>query len=445
MHPTPSSRGPVSTRRSFLRGMLAAGTAPMWVPAHVVGAGSQVSPASRISVGVVGVGEQGHSDMLAFLSIREARVTAICDVNQRNLERAKASIAKVYGAPDVKVHQDFRALHADPSIDAVLMALPVHWHALAALDALRNGRHLYHEKPMGLSFAEARRVRALARRSQVVFQFGTQQRSDQKFRWACELARNGRLGRLREIQVSVPGGHAGPKYPEQPVPAHLDWNRWVGPAPETPFHPDKLQRDNHENMARFSLGMISCWGIHHLDIAQWGNGTDATGPTSVEGSGTFPTEGDLDAILGWKVRYEFGNGATPVTFVNDGTKGYEHGVRFIGEEAWVHVKRGAIEASVESLLTEPRNQCGSMPVKLPVSVDHARNFIESVVVKQPAISDIETAVRGDTLCQLAWISVKQGRRLTWDPVAEQFTGNPEANALLQPRPYRGDWALPPEA
>ncbi len=443
MKPHVSTAPTVSgNRRSFLKAALAAAVGPCIVPARVLGRGGEVAPNSKVTLGVIGVGAQGQSDMRAFLAQSEVRVTAVCDVNQQNVQRARATIREVYGVGDVKAHHDFRELNADGSIDAVLMALPVHWHSLAALDAIQRGKHLYHEKPIGLSFEEARRVRAAVRRKGVLFQFGTQQRSDQKFRWACELARNGRLGKIREIQVSVPGGRVGPRFAEQAVPDHVDWNRWVGPAPWTSFHADKLQRDNHENMTRFSLGMISCWGIHHLDIAQWGNAADATGPVSVEGEGEFPKEGDLDAILRWKVRFEYGGDRAPITFVSDGTPGFEHGVRFVGETAWVHVRRGAIQASSEGLLTDPRNQSGTMPVSLPVSVDHGRDLIEAIRKRRPTISDVETAVRGDTLCQLALIAVRIGRRLKWDPEGERFPADDSAQALLRPRPFRGEWQLP---
>jgi predicted dehydrogenase len=279
--------------------MLAAKIAPAFVPARLLRAGQ--APSNRITLGVIGVGAQGLYDMRNFLGYDDVRVTAICDVNRRNIETARGVIAEAYGSRDVKVFSDFRELNADRSIDAVLMALPVHWHSIAAQDVILQGKHIYHEKPMALSFEEARRVRAAVHKTGVVFQFGTQQRSDLYFRWACELALNRRLGKVKEIQVSVPGGKEGPPFPEQPVPAYVDWDRWVGPAPMTAFHEDKLQRDNHENITNFSLGMISCWGIHHLDIAQWGNGADRTGPQFVEGEGAFPREGAFDAILRWKV------------------------------------------------------------------------------------------------------------------------------------------------
>lgn len=430
-----------ATRRSFLKTMLAAGSAPLFVPAHVLGGEGRTPPSNKLTVGVIGAGAQGRGDMINFLAQDDVRVTAVCDVNQRNIAQAREGIAKAYGSPDVKILADFRELNADASIDAVLMALPVHWHSVPSLDAILHGKHIFHEKPMALSFEEARRVRAAVRKKGVVFQFGTQQRSDLKFRWACELAQNGRLGKLREIQVSVPSGKRGPAFPTQAQPDYVDWNRWVGPAPMTPFHEKKLQRDNHENITNFSLGMISCWGIHHLDIAQWGNGTDATGPTSVEGTGEFPADGGFDAIQKWNVRFEFAR-ATPMTFVSDGTPGFGHGVRFIGESGWIHVKRGEIEAANETFLREPQNKYGTMPVKLPVSTNHTRNFLDAIRNGTRAICDIETAVRSDTLCQLALIAVKQGRKLAWDPQAERFGSDEAANAQLQPREFRDGWKLP---
>jgi len=429
------------SRRSLLKGALAAGAAPWFVPAHVLGAAGQTAPSGTLALGVIGVGAQGQYDMRNFLAQQDVRMTAICDVNKRNIASAREHIAKAYGSNDVKVYTDFRELTADASIDAVLMALPVHWHSIPALDAIHNGKHIYHEKPMALSFEEARRVREAVRRKGVVFQFGTQQRSDLKFRWACELALNGRLGKLKEIHVSVPPGKHGELLPEQPVPDYVDWDRWVGPAPKTTFHEKKLERDNHENMTNFSLGMISCWGIHHLDIAQWGNGADATGPSSVEGTGEFPTQGSFDAIERWRVQFEFA-GAAPVTFVNDGTAGFTHGIKFIGETGWVHVDRDSIRAHDEGFLRDPQNKYDTMPVKLPISADHVRNFVDAIKSGTRAICDIETAVRSDTLCQLALIAVKKGHKLRWEPRAERFIDDAAANAMLQPRPFRGPWKLP---
>ena len=427
----------MTRRRSFLAQILAAGTAPYFVPAHVLRA--KTAPSNKITLGVIGAGAQGTVDLRAFLNDENVRVVAVCDVNQQNLDRAKGHVAAAYGSPDLKTFHDFRELNRDPGIDAVLMALPVHWHSIPAADAILNGKHIYHEKPMGLSFEEARTVRAAVRKKGVVFQFGTQQRSDMYFRWASELALNGCLGKIKEIQVGVEGGRQTDVFPEQPVPAHLDWNRWVGPAPMTSYHEKKIQRAYHENITNFSLGMISCWGIHHLDIAQWGNGTDTTGPVSIEGTATYPDGGSCDAVLNWKVRMEYAR-AAPITFATQGDE-IGHGVRFIGEDFWVHVVRGSIKASDDKLLRDPKNHFGDMPVKLPVSKSHTGNFIEAIKKGTRAICDIETSVRSDMLPQLTAMALKARRKLVWDPVQESFASDAEANALLSHRPFRGDWKL----
>lgn len=430
-----------TSRRQFLSSIIAAGAAPLFVPGHVLGLSGQTAPSERINVGVIGVGAQGRSDLGAFLAHKQARVGALCDINKRNLAIARGQIAKAYGKDEVKEYHDFRELNADTGVDAVLMALPFHWHSIPALDAIAHGKHIYHEKPMALSFAEGKRVREAVHKKRIVFQFGTQQRSETKFRWGCELALNGRLGKVKEIRVSAPGGRKCPHFPEQPLPDFVDWNRWVGPAPMSPFHSEKLQRDTHENISNFSLGMIACWGIHHLDIAQWGNGTDDTGPASVQGSGDFPHESGCDAILNWKVRFEFAK-AAPVTFVSDGTPGFDHGIRFLGDSGWVHVRRGSIIASTESLLGDPKNACGTMPIKLTASAEHVGNFLDAIKHQSQTVCGVDTALRSDTLCQLALIAVKAGRKLQWDPQAERFINDDAANSMLEPRAFRGDWKLP---
>ncbi len=428
----------MNTRRSFISQVIASGSAPWFIPAHVLR--SQTAPSNKITLGVIGVGAQGTGDMRAFLNNDGVRVVALCDVNKQHIDRARGFIKEAYKSDDVKVYQDFRELNRDKGIDAVLMALPVHWHSIPAADAILNGKHIYHEKPMGMSFEESKHVRAAVRKTGVVFQFGTQQRSDIYFRWGSELALNGRLGKLKEIQVGVEGGRQTEVFPEQPVPDTLDWDRWMGPAPMTSYHEKKIQRAYHEQITNFSLGMISCWGIHHLDIAQWGNGTDATGPSSVEGTATYPESGSCDAVLNWKVRMEYAK-AAPITFATQGTE-VGHGIRFIGENAWVHIVRGSIKASDDKLLRDPQNHFGDMPIKLPVSKDHFGNFIDAIKTQTRALCDIESSVRSDMLPQLTAMALKAKRKLIWDPAAENFGADTEANALLAHRPFRRDWKLP---
>jgi predicted dehydrogenase len=427
-----------SGRRSFLQSILLTGAAPFFVPARLLRA--ETAPSNKITLGVIGAGSQGRVDMKAFLNHDDVRVVALCDANKHNVDLARAAIRERYGSDDAKVHPDFRDLNRDSSIDAVLMALPVHWHSIPSTDAILQGKHIYHEKPMGMSIEESKHVRAAVQKKGVVFQFGTQQRSDLKFRWASELALNGRLGPLQEIQVGVEGGIQTEVFPEQPLPANVDWDRWVGPAVMTPFHENKLKRKYHENISLFSLGMVSCWGIHHLDIANWGNGTGLTGPTSIEGTGVFPQSGTCDAVLSWNLRYEFAQGA-PITFVNQNDQ-IGHGLRFIGKDAWVHVVRGNITASNETLLRDPENKYGTMSVKLPESKEHTRNFVDAIRNGTRALCDIESSVRSDTLCQLAAIAVKLNRKLNWDAQAESFINDETANAMLKHREFRGEWKLP---
>lgn len=448
-----------STRRSFLQSVIAAGSAPWFVPAHVLRA--ETAPSNKITLGVIGCGSQGTVDLRAFLNHADVRVTRLCDVNTKNLDGARKFVRDAYGSDDVKTYRDFRELNRDSSIDAVLMALPVHWHSIPATDAILNGKHIYHEKPMGMSIEEAKHVRAAVKKKGVVFQFGTQQRSDMKFRWACELARNGRLGKLKEIQVGVEGGIEVETFPEEKVPEGLDWDRWVGPAPMTAFSTRKISRRFHENISNFSLGMVSCWGIHHLDIANWGNGTDDTGPISIEGTGAFPKSGSCDAVLSWRLRYEFAKGA-PIVFADQSNKPDEigHGIRFIGESGWVHVVRGAIKASDDAILRDPQNKMGTMPVNLDPELagccggkkdpahriggsdDHTRKFVDAVISGTRANCDIDTSVRSDALCQLAAIVVRENRKLRWDPQAEAFIGDDKATATMNARAFRSEWKLP---
>jgi len=428
------------SRRRFLK--TAAGTAaavPTVISASALGRDGAVAPSERINMGILGVGARGSGNMRMFLNYDDVRIAAICDVNKRNLDKARKLVVDKDGKDDVRIYHDFRKLNADPSIDAVMMAFPVHWHTIPSLDAIAHGKHIYYEKPMAMSFREAQLVRAAVKKKSVVFQFGTQQRSDIRFRWACALARNGRLGKMKKVEVGVPGGRQTGVFPEQPVPDWLDWDRWVGPAPAGPFHEDRLKRSFHEHISDYSLGFISCWGIHHLDIAQWGNGTQETGPVSVEGTGSFPKSGTCDAILNWRVRFEFKN-AAPIEFSDKSH--HEMGVRFIGDKTWAFANRGKITSGDKSFLRDPQNKEEAMPLKLPVSKDHYRDFIDAIKTGGKTVAGIDTAVRSDTLCQIALIAVKCGRKLQWDPVAEKFVNDSEANKMLLPRDQRRPWTLP---
>lgn len=418
------------TRRQFVHAAAAAATLPTIVPSRILAA----PPSERVSLGVIGVGARGRQDLAAFLNLKGCVVNAISDVNQRNIDAALGMIRKKYG-PDhkVTVYDDFRELSAAEDIDAVLVAVPVHWHAMVARSVINAGKHIYLEKPLTMSFEESTLVRDAVRRKKVVFQIGTQQRSDLRFRWASELALNGRLGAIKEVQVGTYHGIKSEVFKTESAPDWLDWDRWVGPAPKSGYCPQKIQRHFHENITDYSLGMISCWGIHHLDIAQWGHGSQETGPTKITGTGAFPESGTCDAILRWDVRFEY-DGKPPIRFTDGKTQA--HGVRYVGSDHSVFVRRGTIKASDRKVLEDPANKVGTMPIKLPVSVHHAKDFIDAVKRDGGNVSPIDVAHRGDTLCQLALASIKHGKSIVWDPKAEAAVGDEAAAKLLQARTPR---------
>ncbi|MHC4741512.1 MAG: Gfo/Idh/MocA family protein [Planctomycetota bacterium] len=423
------------SRRGFVKGFAAGFVGlPYFVGGAVLGKGGTAA-SERITVGAIGVGAQGTHDLKGFLQLSDARVVAVCDVSGRALERGAGLVNGKYGNSDCTRYDDFREMLARDDIDAVSIVTPVHWHSVMAMAAARAGKDIFMEKPVSLSVAESRAVREAVGRYGNVFQLGTQQRSGRNFRFACELALNGRLGKVHTINVGTAYGKVSENIAAMAVPDWLDYERWLGPAPWSPFNDKKLIRDWHENISDYSLGMIHCWGIHHLDIAQWGADTQDTGPVEVEGTGVFPGDGTCDCMLAWDVKMKFANGVT-ISFT-DGRKN-AHGVRFEGDKGWVFVNRQRLQAEPASLLKE---QIAPGERHLPVSTNHLQDFLDAVRSRQEPISPIGSAVRSDTVCHLSYIAAQLGRKLKWDPEAERFIGDDQANRMLLPRPMRSPWHL----
>lgn len=432
-------------RRQFLKHTACAASVavPLFIPAAALGRAGRIPPSERIVMGSIGVGGMGSGDMNAFLGIPDVQVVAVCDVKQAMRERAKQTVDGRYGNTDCKTYLDFRELLDRVDIDAVCIATLDTWHVLHALAAVRAGKDLYVEKPLGMSIHEIKVLREAVHRYGRIFQFGTQQRSSQEFRRACETARNGRLGKVHTIKVGVHAGAAersGLKtYAPEPVPDGFDYDLWLGPAPWAPYTTARLRYPHWFHISDYSLGYVSGWGIHHIDIAQWGNGTELTGPLEVEGSARFPDDDALcDNPLSWDTRMKYANGVELI-FTGDGPgfTGVRAGITFEGPDGWIWVNRGAIDAEPKSLLKE---QFGPDEIRLPVSNSHHANFIESVRSRQPAICNIDVAVRSDTVCQLAWCAFQLQRKLRWDPEQEVFLNDPAANQKLM-RPLRAPWQL----
>lgn len=440
------------TRRRLFKG--AAGAAlgfPYFVPASALGRAGRPAPSDRIVIGCIGCGNRGPANMVGMMKHSDARIVAVCDVRRSSRETAKAIVDKRYGTNDCATYADFRELCALKSIDAVSIAAPDHWHVLMALEAIKQKKHMYYEKPIGWSFEAGQVLRKAVRKSGVVFQFGTQQRSGRDFRFACELVRNGRIGKLQTILVGVPASSPFPMPPEEPVPEGFDYDMWLGPARRAPYSYARCRPFGKEgwsvwyHISDYCMGFIGNWGIHHLDIAQWGHGTEDTGPVEIQGTGEFPKEGLADCALTWQVENKFRDGVTLI-HMNDSTAAKHPlqtprykptGIMFRGTEGWVYVTRSMIDAEPKSLLT---STIGPNEVHLHESNDHYRNFLDAVRQGKGAVCPIDIAVRSDTIAHLDNIAIKLRRKLQWDPVREQFVNDAEANRMLK-RPMRRPWHL----
>ena len=433
------------SRRQFLERAATAVSAavPLIIPASALGRADRVAPSERIGIGSIGVGTMGFADMNALMSVSQTQVVAICDVKSTMRDRAKQAVDARYGNADCAAYNDFRELLARPDIDAVSIATLDSWHVVHALAAVRAGKDVYVEKPLGMSIHEIKVLRDAVHRYGRVFQFGTQQRSSPEFRHACEIARNGRLGKLHTIKVGVHAGAAersGQRtYSPEPVPDWLDYDLWLGPAPWAPYTTARLVYPHWFHISDYSLGYVSGWGIHHIDIAQWGGGTELTGPVEIVGSARFPYDDALcDNPLSWDTRMKYANGVDLI-FTGDGPgfTGVRHGITFEGTDGWVWVNRGAIDAGPKSLLKE---QFGPDEIRLPVSTFHQGNFFQCVRTREKTICNIDVAVRSDTVCQLAWAAFRLQRKLRWDPEKETFLNDSDANQRLI-RPLRAPWHL----
>jgi predicted dehydrogenase len=335
---------------------------------------------------------------------------------------------------DAKGFKDYRELLDNKDIQAVTIATPDHWHALVAAEALRKGKDVYCEKPLTLTIAEGQMLVKLAKETGRVFQVGSQQRSDDRFRLACELVRNGRIGKVKLVETRIGGidpAGVGPFKPA-PIPEGLDWEMWLGPAPKVAYIP---QRCHYEFRwwYDYSGGKMTDWGAHHNDIAQWGLGMDGSGPVEVQALGYFdPRPNCYDVHTDFLVHYRYGNGTVLLC-----TSGGENGVRFVGEDGrWIFVSRSTIKASSDKLLKEP---LPATATRLYVSRNHMGNFLECVETRKPTICPADVGFRSVSVCHIGVIALRTGKKLAWDPVAEHFD-DPEANKMLS-RPMRSPWKL----
>jgi predicted dehydrogenase len=465
---TAVSRSTRSSRRAFLaaagKGVFASSVVagfPDIVPASVLGPNS---PGNRINVGAIGTGRisRGH-DLPGVWQYDTARVVAVCDLDRKRMEDTQRLVdahsagtqTKAPSNGGVKGYADYRRLLDDKDIDAVVISTPDHWHAAIAVAAVRAGKDVYLQKPASLTIAEGRFMADEVRRSGRIFQIGSQQRSSPQFRYAAELVRNGRIGKLQRVLIGLPGDPSGDVEPEMPVPPNLNYDMWLG-STQTVYYTEKrvhpqtgYDRPGWLRCEQFGAGMITGRGAHHIDSAHWAMDTELTGPVEVWGTAEFPKSGLWDVHGPFRTEALYANG---VHMIVSGE--YPNGLRFEGTKGWIFVSRGneTVTASdPQSALKDSRALAASDPaiitsviepgeVHLPVSAEHHGNWLEAIRTRQQPIAPAEVAHRSCSACLLHHIAMKLKRNLRWDPARERFIDDDQANAMLS-RPQRAPYTL----
>lgn len=430
----------LNNRRGFLKSsaaLAAAATLPRWFIEETAGQTQAAQAAGeRPSIALIGCGGQGRGD--ANNAAKFGKISAVCDVDDDRVAAAKKTW------PDADVYKDFRQVMERKDIGVIVCGTVDHWHTLVALAAMRSGKDIYCEKPLTLTIEDGQHLVRAAKQTGRILQTGSQQRSDKNFRLACELVRNGRIGTLKHIGVFLPKGRREGPFTASTPPAGFDWDLWLGPTPKV----DYVKERTHLTFRywwEYSGGTMTDWGAHHNDIALWGLGLERSGPVAIEAkSDARMIPGGFTAFDEYAVEYTYANGvthschSTPANAWNGAvldSKGQQHGVRFEGTDGWIWVTRGKIEASNAELLTTPLS---SDSIRLPVSENHMANFFESVQSRKPAICDAEIGHRSASVCHLGVIALRLGRKLKWDPTAEKFVGDEDANRWLS-REMRKPW------
>jgi len=427
------------SRRALLGGAVKAGAG--WglftiIPASALGRAGQPAPSNRITIGCVGLGGMGSGNMHAFLGQPDTRIVAVCDVDANHLAGARGAVNRHYGDSGCAAYHDFRDLLARKDLDVLSLATPDHWHAVPAVMAMNAGLDVYGEKPISHCLMEGRAMADAQKRNGRIWQTGSWQRSEGHFRHACELVRNGRIGKVVRIEVGLPtGGGMGPTTFKDPPP-ELDYDFWIGPSRWTPYC-DQRTHWNWRWQLDYGGGQLMDWIGHHGDIAHWGMGWDNTGPIEVEGSGQYPETGIWDAATSYYFVAKY-RGGVEMHLANGGNKGIRGGTKWIGADGrWVWVDRGGLEAGPESIL---RERIGPDEVQLFRSPGHHREFLDCVRSRRPTTAPAETAHRSASIGHLGQIAMLVGRRIRWDPDTETIQGDPAAARMLS-TPMRAPWRL----
>lgn len=416
-------------RRQFLQAATAI-AAPAVLPSNLFG---EDAPSRQTTIGAIGVGGRGSGLLQEAAGCPNAKIVGVCDVFQDRREGHAANLNRRYGGEVCKAHRDLREMLARDDIDAVLIGTPDHWHVPAALLAVRSGKDAYVEKPLGISMEELLAIRGEVHRYGRVFQYGTQQRSMAHVRHACELIRNGRLGKLQSVEVTAPsyGFEGGSLEPVSPPPG-LDYDLWLGPAPYRPYTKDRCTCWGSYWVLDNAHGFIGGWGAHPLTDMVWALGDDpmTAVPCEFEGTGRFGA-GLFDAPYHWDIRGKFANGVD-FHFLPGGDC-----ATIVGEKGSIAISRGGLRAKPESLLKE---KLGPGETRLYDSRSHMGNYIDCVRSRQTTVAPVDVAVLSDSITQLSMIAILTGRKIRWDPRKEQILDDLGAEQLLT-RAMRSPWHL----
>ena len=422
------------TRRQLLNSVPAAAATvagfPMYVKAQTLGRDGGVAASNRVTIATIGMGWMGGEHLGKFAHIKECQYVAVCDIDTDVLAAGKAKVDKAYGNNAVTPYRAYEEVLFRKDIDAVTIALPDHWHGIASVMALRNGKDVYGEKPLAHTFHEGKCIVDTQKKYDRIWQTGSWQRSTENFRQACELVRNGRVGKITRVEVGLPSGHADynknkdQTSPTEP-PASLNYDRWLGPAPYLAYCPARLPKTWRWNL-NFGGGQLMDWIGHHVDIAHWGMGWDNTGPHEVSGVGEYPP---VDAVWNSATKYrieaKYPDDVTMV--IAGGYKEIKGGTKWIGDKGWIWVDRGHSDASSPEIL---HSEAGANEVHLPKTVSHYDQFIECVKSRGETLTPASVALHSAVPGWIGQIAMLTGRTIKWDPDKMEILGDPEAAKML---------------
>jgi predicted dehydrogenase len=429
------------SRRGFLGGAVAGLAAPMMIPRCVFADEKKPAAGDKIVIGAIGIGKMMCGHLPHFLRMPNVKVVAVSDVDATRRAFGKRMVDAKYGNGDCAAYNDYREILGRDDVDAVVVATPDHWHAMVILDACKAGKDMYCEKPLTNNLVEAKTVMDAVNGSKIIFQTGSQQRASANFRLACELVRNGRLGKIRRVLVGVGGPPIPCDLGEEPMESGLDWDRWLGAAPMRAYNSVLSPRGMHDHYpnwrsyCEYGGGGMTDWGAHHFDIAQWGLGMDQSGPVEI-----IPPD-DPKATQG--VKYVYANGVEMI-------HGDPAGVTFIGTDGELFVNRGQLSSKPEGIIKEPIGESEIHLYKAPGDSHdgHRQDWINCVVARRQPNCPIEVGARSVAVCHLGNIAYLHGkdlggRRLKWDPAKWEFPGDDQANAWRDyPYPRRKGYELP---